>query len=86
MKSEKLKERVFVETTRKSYVNLMIANIYLGQAKAFAEDYLDQDSLQDAAKLVDVAANIILRVLERNDSLLVERNDSLLEDEPRCMN
>jgi len=69
MKSEKLKECSFVEKTRKSYVNLMIANSYLGQAEAVAEDYLDQDSLLDAAKLVDVAANIILQVLERNDKL-----------------
>ena len=69
MKSEKLKECAFVEKVRKSYVNLMIANSYLGQAGAVAEDYQDQDSLLDAAKLVDVAANIILQVLERNDKL-----------------
>ena len=69
MKSEKLKECAFVEKARKSYVNLMIANSYLGQAEAVAEDYRDQDSLLDAAKLVDVAANIILQVLERNDKL-----------------
>ncbi|MBO5431231.1 hypothetical protein J5991_04220 [Methanocorpusculum sp.] len=69
MKSEKLKECAFVEKTRKAYVNLMVANGYLGQAEAVAEDYQDQDSLLDAAKLVDVAANIILQVLERNDKL-----------------
>lgn len=69
MKSEKLKECAFVEKTRKAYVNLMVANSYLGQAETFAGDYQDQDSLLDAAKLVDVAANIILQVLERNDKL-----------------
>ena len=69
MISEKLKECAFFEKARKSYVNLMVANSYLGQAEAVAEDYQDQDSLQDAAKLVDVAANIILQVLERNDKL-----------------
>lgn len=64
-------EEHFAEKARKAYVGLVSSGGMLFQAKHFdCLSYEDQDILEDAAKLAEVAANMVLRLLEEKDLLL----------------
>ena len=64
-------EQQLADKLRKAYVTIISSGSQIFQAKHFdCLTYDQQDILDDAAKLLDVAGSIVLRLLEEKDLLL----------------